>query len=397
MKHIVFCWEYGAGYGHIASFLPIAETLKNAGIKVSWILKHLDHAHLIRQNGFADAIILQAPYAKNTNTSKQPTLTYSHVMNFLGFANEQTCFNLVSCWRDAFLLLKPDLIIADHAPAALIAAQSLDIHRCMIGTGFFSPPRTPKSPVFSLFPNVPDRKVAELDEHFIRVANDCLIRFNQPPISKVADLFNVTEDFLCTFPELDHFENRIEHEYWGARFSSSMGQKIEFNSAKFKIFVYVHSNMKDLERLLTALNNLDAKTILHVPKLNLARATLQFKNLTFSAEPVDMDHILKQTDLVICNAGHGTVAAVLLAGKRLLLVPNQLEQRLLTKRLVQQGLGATIYANNNTVDIPKTLSNMMLDTTILNNAKNFQKLYWGYDSKEQAEAIAECCIGILGQ
>lgn len=397
MKHLVFCWEYGAGYGHIAGFIPIAKYLKSAGVKVSWILKHLDHAHLIRENGFEDEWILQAPIAKNTNATKQQTVNYSQIMTFLGFSNEQACLNLVSSWRDSLQLLNADMIVADHAPAAIIASQTLNIKRCMIGTGFFSPPRVDKTPAFSLFNNVPENKIAELDNYLVKVANYTLTHFKQQPITKVAELFSVEEDFLCTFPELDHYTNRKNQEYWGARFSSSMGKKIDFTSDKFKIFVYIHSNMRDFEQLLTALNNIEAETILHVPKLNVERASLQFTNLTFSPEPIEMDHVLNQVDLAICNAGHGTVAAVLLAGKRLLLVPNQLEQRILTQRLIQQGLAATFYSSNRQVDFETTLTQMMLDSKIQANVQNFQNLYWGYDSKDQAKAIADCCLDILAE
>ena len=59
MSRIIYAWELGAGYGHLAAFLPLAKALRAAGHEVIFVVKELTHAEtLLGQQGFA---YLQAP------------------------------------------------------------------------------------------------------------------------------------------------------------------------------------------------------------------------------------------------------------------------------------------------------------------------------------------------
>jgi UDP:flavonoid glycosyltransferase YjiC (YdhE family) len=62
-------------------------------------------------------------------------------------------------------------------------------------------------------------------------------------------------------------------------------------------------------------------------------------------KPIQISSVLAQCDLVVCNAGHGLTSNSLLHGKHVLLLPNQIEQMMLTKKLVSQHLAAGINLN----------------------------------------------------
>ncbi len=61
--------------------------------------------------------------------------------------------------------------------------------------------------------------------HVINVANSLLkdMKSKAPPLQSVADLFKVHEDFLCTFPEMDHYSQRKKVGYWGPVFNIEQG------------------------------------------------------------------------------------------------------------------------------------------------------------------------------
>jgi UDP:flavonoid glycosyltransferase YjiC (YdhE family) len=54
---------------------------------------------------------------------------------------------------------------------------------------------------------------------------------------------------------------------------------------------------------------------------------------------VDLKRAATEAELVICHSGHGTISAALLAGKPLMLLPLNMEQRMLSLRVTELGAG----------------------------------------------------------
>lgn len=395
MKHLVFCWEFGEGYGHVAGFKKIAEELKRSGVKVSWILRHLDYAHIVRAS--EDDLVFQAPHTRSSNVNHESTLSYSHMLSFLGYANPPLLLNLVSAWRQLLILLDADMIVADHAPSALIAAKTLRLKRTMIGTGFFSPPRLDVLPQFAVFPAQQEQKLKAFDQEFVKSVNHCLTHFDVEPIQKAADIFSVDEDFLCTFAELDHYPNRPNAQYWGARFSNDMGEQVRFKTNKFRIFVYMHERSKQYQNVMSSLANINAEVIAHIPKIELVQANQSYPSIQFCENPANMASVFEQANLVVCNGGHGTVAATLLAGVKVLMVPMQLEQLMLSHLLTKRGLGANLSITESEPRVREMFEHLISETRIKQNVERFQQFYDGYTSELQSQEIVVRCLEILNQ
>ncbi len=98
-----------------------------------------------------------------------------------------------------------------------------------------------------------------------------------------------------------------------------------------------------LQRLLMSFGEVDANFLVHCVGMDEETANQYTqKNVRFSSDPVQLKGIENRADLVICHAGHGTVAASLLMGIPLLLLPTQLEQLLLANKLSALKLSAVI-------------------------------------------------------
>ena len=66
----------------------------------------------------------------------------------------------------------------------------------------------------------------------------------------------------------------------------------------------------------------------------------------FPEEPMAVSRLLPQADLVICHASHQMTAQALLAGKPVLLLPTQLEQFLIMRRVVRYGARVWVPCQN---------------------------------------------------
>ncbi|MDZ7750648.1 MAG: hypothetical protein U5S82_03050 [Gammaproteobacteria bacterium] len=88
--HIVFTWELGSGYGHIAGFLPLARELSRLGCTVSCILRDLSNVgrfELPRGNR-----VFQAPIWLSRKGDYPPVGNYSEPAVPPGFiSNPRRC------------------------------------------------------------------------------------------------------------------------------------------------------------------------------------------------------------------------------------------------------------------------------------------------------------------
>ena len=64
--------------------------------------------------------------------------------------------------------------------------------------------------------------------------------------------------------------------------------------------------------------------------------------LRFETQPLHMGQVLAEADLVISHGSLGTVTAAALAGKPQLAMPNHMEQHMVSRRIVQAGIGLAV-------------------------------------------------------
>src|SRR5262249_4591453 len=128
MARILYCWEIGEDLGHMASFAPLATALRDRGHQVYLALREVQHSEPMM--GRLGLPVLQAPvwHGIPPGASAQPA-SYAEILFHFGYLDVSGLTAMLRAWRDLLALVTPDLIIADHAPTALLAARSLGIRR----------------------------------------------------------------------------------------------------------------------------------------------------------------------------------------------------------------------------------------------------------------------------
>lgn len=396
MARILYCWELGGEYGHISSFLPVAQALRQRGHEVVFAVKDLSRIeYVLRGEGFR---YLQAPvWLPEVSNLPEPSVSYAEILHRFGFLHPTELLAMAKAWRALYALVGPDLLVVDHGPTALLAARGLGLRRVMLGVGFFSPPRLHPLPTIRPWLPVPPARLVAAEQSALATANAVLTALDAPALVQLADLFDVDEDFLCTFAELDHYQGRGEARYWGPRFHVEGGDTPAWPDGEgARIFAYLKHECAGFDEMMRLLGRLPYRTLAHVPGLSEARRRgYETPRLWVSPRPVNMCHVGANCELAVCNAGMGTVAALLLAGRPLLLLPMHLEQIITARNVIRLGAGLVIRPVDQAADYQGLLERLLADRTFADQARAFAERHAGFDPQVQVVQIAQRCEEVL--
>jgi hypothetical protein len=166
--------------------------------------------------GDLDVRYWQAPFKLPRPPESIPAAAYVHLLQNTGFRNFDEIAVLSAAWRAVYEAVRPDLIVFEHSPMALLAARGYDARRVVCGSGFFCPPAGLTLPTLRTRIDVDLELVRQDEEQVLSLANRLLESQQQPPLGTLGDLYHDVDDtFLTTLAELDHFGPREDTRYWG--------------------------------------------------------------------------------------------------------------------------------------------------------------------------------------
>jgi UDP:flavonoid glycosyltransferase YjiC (YdhE family) len=399
MERIVFAWELGGGLGHIQRILPIARKLKEKNHEVICVMKDFINADKIM--GEYGIKVMQAPvWHEKVKNRIENTFSYADTLYNHGYLIKGRLQSMVSAWRCLFESIDPDFLIADHAPTALIAARGAELKVALCGTGFCNPPLRNPIPSIISWIKAPEGIIEKSEARVVQVINAVLKKNAAPELKSLCDLFDVDENFLVTFKELDHFQDREKTKYWGPVISLPEGVSPEWPATRFpkKIFCYIKPTYPHLQELLSSLQQVNAATIVFMP--NAPKKIIEdfsAANLKFTTHPLNMKEACRACDLVICHAGHGTVAVSLLHGKPMVLLPghNQLEQIITARHVFMAKLAEVVLTRHPQRDYKGAIEKVLSEFRFTKQAKVFAKKYKNFDSVKLVGKIADRCEEIM--
>ncbi len=329
-KTLLFAWELGEGLGHLPALKAIALAAKAEGARPVFALRDpvLSRASLAE----IGAQVLPAPFWP---TPSMPTLlsgTYTDLIAANGFASVENARALVGAWDQLFDLVKPDLIVCEHAPGAAIAAFGR-IPVAVVGNGFVVPPADGSEfPPFEV-----GRGDVQRQAPVLAVIRDALAALGRAAPTTICDPFRGVFRGVFTFPALDTYR-RVRRE-------TALGP-VEALPALTplpttrRLFAYSASDAAMIEPMTQALMSLGPQASAYFRgSLGARAAVLRSRGVTLHDDAPPLASVLPEASVVFSHGGSGFTHAALVAGRPHVVYPRHFEAHSTARALEELGAG----------------------------------------------------------
>ncbi len=395
MANILFTWELGKGSGHITPYINLIKQLEAQGHVVYFAARCLGKTHRLFKETrviYLQAPILDVPFIQQV----QPIDSYAKILNNYGYAEAEQLAGMITAWRNLYSIIKPDLVIFDFSPTALLAAREQLFKRLIIGTGFFTPPDIcPVPGLHTLQGGTQDPKdLLEYENQLLAKINQALTLNQLPALSRFYDLHKADHCLFSTFKELDHYPGRQDADYIGI-LHSPPGLKPEWpDHPGAKIFMYLNP-FPTLPQLLEIINEKKLPTLVYAVDIpDQLKQQYSSPTLHFVDRPLDMSLIGQTADIGVCNGNHGTIIELLLSGVPVLSLPLHAEQNIISRNVEKIGAGLT--APQKTADEIKTKLELMLaDTRFKNAATTFATQHTDCDTSAATQRLLDVIHSLI--
>lgn len=354
MARILLCWELGTDYQHLLSLQAIARFYQGKGHQV-WVAGR-DVAKLKRLFSDVKIQIVQAPFSDSSadlGLEKQAPRSYADFLRRCGFHHSDALSGLVSAWQSLISFIKPNLVLCDHAPLALLASRGLKIEgqavaKVAIGIPFSVPDDNRPAGVF--FPgDLAKQDIVRYEDDLVKVINKVCIEFSIPRINNLADLFADLDNCLFqTYSELDHYGYRSAEQRYKTSYVGTVTPEFS-EPAVFPHFkgpkIYCHvKGSAETPILLKTLQAIECSAIVLADGIPDAIINAhQSRHILYINKPVSMNDVLEKSTFAILNGGINSVSLFMMAGIPVALFPLHIEQFLMAKRI--EALNAGIQLN----------------------------------------------------
>jgi len=396
MAKILYAWELGDDLGHIQRFLSLATYLSAHGHDVVFAAKDLSRIETVP--GMERFVALQAPvWLSPVKGLPEPQVCYADILQRHGYLDENGLLGMVKEWRLLIDKINPQLLVADHAPTALLASRGLGFPRITYGSGFFSPPRTTPMPSMRPWLTLPAMRIEDSEATVLRTINQVLARIGEHPMPALAELFAVEDHFLMSPEELEHYPERGPARYMGPVLSTKGGPTPEWPKAPGKkLFAYIKTSNKMSKQLFLQLLDSPFNVLAYVPGLSEEKCrAMQAPNIQFSSRPVDMHYVTQHAKAIICHAGFGTILHGLLAGLPILSLPITLEQLLVARNVSRIGMGIYFDSDDKVRDFISHIRELIKNPHYSKNAQRFARKYAKAKEDEIMAIVVKRCEELM--
>lgn len=328
MARILIGWELGAGHGHTSRILNLADVLVARG--------HLPMFAPQQIGPFAaHGATWQAPVWPRMleplvrRFSRRPA-TMGDILGYLGLDQPDSMAAMLMAWDRLLNDAQPDVVVAQYAPMLQLAARRR-VPVIAWGTGFSLPPdQLPRFPSFLGESPVCDEPI------LLAGLNDALSRTGRSPLSTLPEIFAADQSLVSTFSELDPYFN------WrsSALGSPAVSGDVPITGGKGdELFIYFNGPARRPNAFWQGLAASRLPVRVFDAQIDNADVeALERANIKVERAPVPFAKVIERSRLLLSHGGLGFVSSGLLAGAPQVIIPFDVEKRLIADALSPRGL-----------------------------------------------------------
>ncbi|WP_156679052.1 glycosyltransferase [Sphingomonas profundi] len=341
MARILIGWELGANTGHTVKLRDIARELVARGHQPVFALQQIAPAppgHPVWQ-----APLWPAQLATLARTAETAPATLGDILAVLGLDDVAAMRAMLAAWDAILAAVRPDLVLAEYAPGLMMAARGR-VPVLSLGTGFSLPPaHLPR------FASLTGKPAAHDEQRLLEGVNAALAANGRQPLDRLPQIFLADREIAAVFREIDPYREwrRSMH---GA--PSVMPVPEISDGTGDELFVYMNGLKHWPNGFWQGILDSGLKARVYDPRLIEADArTLEAHGMIVERGPVPFDRIVARSRIAMSHGGLGMAASALLAGLPTVLVPFDIEKRMVSASVAEIGLGVRLDFER--VDAPR--------------------------------------------
>jgi hypothetical protein len=366
---VLLAWELGEGYGHLAPLRALAVLLKAEGHEPAFAVKLLTNA--AEFVGYDLGPVWQAPITdRAVSNPVKVQVSYASLLHNTGFGDPVGLAARIAGWRTILLGHRAELLVCEHAPTAAVAARTLGLPVCNVGTGFVVPPLVTPFPSFRVDAQIPETTLRQNEAHVLGDLNRALEILGLHPFDRLQEIFAGARAAVLSYRELDHYGlDRPEPRLGLPELSDGMAPVWPAGAGP-RVFAYLRP-VPQLTPLLEALRDCRARVLLRASALSPAALAPYLRpGFEVVGESLSFVQAAEECDVFLNYAPHSTVAECLVAGKPGVVMPDNQERILVATRMVQLGAGIAL-AGDGSADVGAALQQVLDDPSYRRAAERF--------------------------